>query len=80
MTEEEIFSKVKSIIADQSGIDESEIDMKKNFIDDLELDSLDKVEGIIAVEDEFGIEIPEEDAGKITTVQQLVNYIVEHKK
>ena len=54
--------------------------MKKNFIDDLELDSLDKVEGIIAVEDEFGIEIPEEDAGKITTVQQLVNYIVEHKK
>ena len=80
MTEEEIFSKVKSIIADQSGIDESEIDMKKYFIDDLELDSLDKVEGIIAVEDEFGIEIPEEDAGKITTVQQLVNYIVEHKK
>lgn len=70
-----VFEKVKSIIADQLGVEESEIKMESSFIDDLGADSLDIVELIMALEEEFDIEIPDEDAEKIATVGDVVDYI-----
>jgi acyl carrier protein len=70
-----IFDKVKEIIADQLGIDEEEIVSDASFIDDLGADSLDLVELIMALEEEFDMEIPDEDAEKISTVGDAVDYI-----
>lgn len=67
--------KVKKIIAEQLGVEEDEVTPDASFIDDLGADSLDTVELIMAFEEEFGIEIPEEDAEKIATVQNAVDYI-----
>ena len=72
--------KVKKIIIDQLGVDEAEVTAEAKFIDDLGADSLDTVELVIALEEEFGIEIPDEDAENIATVQDAITYIKEHKK
>lgn len=70
-----MFEKVKQIIVDQLGVEESEIKLESSFIDDLGADSLDIVELIMAFEEEFNIEIPDEDAEKIGTVGDVVEYI-----
>ena len=72
--------KVRKIIIDQLGVDEAEVASEAKFIDDLGADSLDTVELVMALEEEFGIEIPDEDAEKITTVRDAISYIQEHKK
>ncbi|WP_123054081.1 acyl carrier protein [Clostridium sp. JN-1] len=73
-----IFEKVKSIISEQLGIDAGEIKMESSFIDDLGADSLDVVELIMALETEFDLEIPDEDAEKVTIVGDIVDYIKAH--
>ncbi|WP_315115073.1 acyl carrier protein [uncultured Clostridium sp.] len=70
-----IFKKVKNIISEQLGIDSEEITMESSFIDDLGADSLDVVELIMALETEFDLEIPDEEAEKISTVGDVVDYI-----
>jgi acyl carrier protein len=75
MTKDEVFNKVKDIIIDQLGADEDQITMEASFRDDLEADSLDLVELIMAFEEEFGGEISDEEAQKITTVAEAVNYL-----
>lgn len=72
--------KVKSIIVEQLGVDENEVKPEAHFVDDLGADSLDVVELIMALEEEFGLEIRDEDAEKLTTVQQAVEYIDTHAK
>jgi acyl carrier protein len=74
----DIQERVKAIIADQLGVDEGEITSEASFVDDLGADSLDTVELVMALEEEFGIEIPDEEAEKIATVKDAVNYIEEH--
>ncbi len=74
-----IFDKVKSIIVNQLGVEEDEVTMEAAFIDDLGADSLDIVELVMAFEEEFDMEIPDEDAEKIRTVGDAVNYITENK-
>ena len=73
-----IEEKVKKIIVDQLGVEEAEVTAEAKFIDDLGADSLDTVELVMALEEEFGIEIPDEDAEKIATVGDAVRYIDEH--
>ena len=73
-----VADKVKSIIVEQLGVDEEEVTPDASFVDDLGADSLDTVELVMAFEEEFGIEIPDEDAEKISTVRDAVNYIDEH--
>lgn len=73
-----IFEKVRSIIAEQLGLEESEIAMESSFVDDLGADSLDIVELIMALEEEFDLEIPDEDAEKVATVGDVVGYIKAH--
>lgn len=75
----EIFEKVKEITVDQLGVSEDAVTMEASFIDDLEADSLDIVELMMALEEEFDIEIPDEDAEKITAVKDAVEYIKEHQ-
>ena len=75
MTQEEIFEKVKKIIVEQLGVAETSVTMEASFIDDLGADSLDIVELIMALEEEFDMEIPDEDAEKIVTVSDVVDYI-----
>jgi acyl carrier protein len=76
----EIESKVKKIIVEQLDVEESSVVPDAKFIEDLGADSLDTVELVMALEEEFGIEIPDEDAEKIVTVKNAVEYIQEHKK
>ena len=78
MTKDELLAKVKETIIEQLGADESEIKLASNFRDDLEADSLDLVELIMAFEEEFDVEISDEEAQKITTVGEAVNYLFEH--
>jgi acyl carrier protein len=72
--------KVKGIIVEQLGVDEDQVSDDASFVDDLGADSLDQVELVMALEEEFGIEIPDEDAEKITRVKEAVGYIQEHSK
>ena len=74
-----IFDKIKEIIIDQLQVEESEVTMDTNLMKDLSADSLDAVEIIMAIEDEYGIEIPDEDAEKFQTVKDLVKYVEEVK-
>ena len=70
--------KVKHIIVEQLGVDEEEVKADATFVDDLGADSLDVVELVMALEEEFGIEISDEDAEKLVSVQQAVSYIDSH--
>jgi acyl carrier protein len=72
--------KVKQIIVEQLGVEESEVTPNASFVDDLGADSLDVVELVMAFEEAFDIEIPDEDAEKIRTVQEAVDYISKHAK
>ena len=72
-------NKVKEIIAEQLNVEMSELEMNKSFLNDLGADSLDIVELVMAMEEEFELEIPDEDAEKIQTVGDAVKYIAEHK-
>lgn len=70
-----MLDKIKSIVADQLGVDESQVTEDASFVDDLGADSLDTVELIMAFEEEFDVEIPDEDAQKIKTVKDVIDYI-----
>ena len=74
-----VFDRVKAIIVDQLGADESEVTMEASFVDDLGADSLDIVELVMALEEEFDIEIPDDEAEKIRTVGEAVKYIQTHQ-
>jgi len=76
----DIEARVKKIIAEQLGVEESQVTNEKSFVADLGADSLDTVELVMALEDEFEMEIPDEQAEKITTVQQAIDYATAHVK
>jgi acyl carrier protein len=78
MNSEEVFEKVKEIIVNQLGVSDTAVTMEASFIDDLGADSLDIVELVMALEEEFDIEIPDEDAEKAVTVGDVVDYIKEN--
>ncbi|ATE59767.1 acyl carrier protein [Thauera sinica] len=77
---ENIEQRVKKIVAEQLGVNESEIKNDSSFVDDLGADSLDTVELVMALEEEFECEIPDEEAEKITNVQQAIDYVNAHLK
>ena len=77
---ENIEQRVKKIVAEQLGVNEADIKNESNFVDDLGADSLDTVELVMALEEEFECEIPDEDAEKITRVKEAVEYIESHSK
>lgn len=77
-SQDEIFQELRSIIADQLGVKPEDVTMDSSFTDDLGADSLDIVELIMALEEEFGLEIPDEDAEKIVTVGDAVDYVANH--
>ena len=78
MSSEEIFEKVKAIIVEQLGVADTAVTMEASFIDDLGANSLDIVELVMAIEEEFDIEIPDSDAEKVVTVGDVVDYIKEN--
>jgi acyl carrier protein len=75
-----IEERVRKIVVEQLGVKEDEVTLEASFVDDLGADSLDTVELVMALEEEFDTEIPDEDAEKITTVQQAIDYINAHQK
>ncbi|GEN08039.1 acyl carrier protein [Myxococcus fulvus] len=80
MSTSAIETKVKNIIADQLGVGEDEIKPESSFIEDLGADSLDIVELVMAMEEEFEVEIPDEEAENIKTVGDAIKYVTDHKK
>jgi acyl carrier protein len=74
----DIAKRVKEIVAEQLGVEESQVSTESSFMDDLGADSLDTVELVMALEEEFDIEIPDEDAEKIQTVNDAIEYITDH--
>ncbi|MGI8866030.1 MAG: acyl carrier protein [Rubrobacteraceae bacterium] len=79
MTRDEVLTKIQEIAADRLGVDESDVVPEASFREDLEADSLDLVELIMELEEQFGMEIPDEEAEKITTVEEAVNYVQENQ-
>ena len=77
-TKPEIEEKVKTIVVEQLGVKDEEVSKESSFVDDLGADSLDTVELVMALEEEFKCDIPDEEAEKITTVQQAIDYIWDH--
>jgi acyl carrier protein len=75
-----IEERVKKIVAEQLGANEADVKAESSFVDDLGADSLDTVELVMALEEEFECEIPDEEAEKITTVQQAIDYVNAHQK
>lgn len=75
---ESVEQRVKTIVAEQLGVNEADVKNESTFVDDLGADSLDTVELVMALEEEFECEIPDEEAEKITSVQQAVDYIKAH--
>jgi acyl carrier protein len=80
MEREELLKKIKGIIADKLSISEEQVTEEASFIDDLGADSLDTVELVMALEDEFDLDIPDEDAEKMTTVGKAIDYVLEFIK
>jgi len=76
MTAEQVLEKVKKIIDDRLGVDESTVQLTSSIQNDFGADSLDMVELIMEIEDEFGIEIPDDEAEKLSTVEEAINFIV----
>ncbi|HQR51074.1 MAG TPA: acyl carrier protein [Methylophilaceae bacterium] len=76
----DIEARVKKIVSEQLGANEADVKNESSFVDDLGADSLDTVELVMALEEEFDCEIPDEDAEKITTVQQAIDYVNAHLK
>nr|UEQ12076.1 acyl carrier protein [Batrachospermum sp.] len=75
MTEKDIFNKVQTIVAEQLGVDKKQVTREAHFADDLGADSLDTVELVMAIEEEFAIEIPDEEAETIATLGQAIEFI-----
>ena len=80
MSKEEIFTKIRDILADNFEVDKEKITDETDFKSDLDADSIDLVEFILQLEDEFGAEISDEDAEKLKTVGDAVNYVADHQK
>jgi acyl carrier protein len=80
MTRDELLIKMRAIIADKLSISEDQVNENASFIEDLGADSLDTVELVMALEDEFGLDIPDEDAEKLTTVGKAMDYVLSHAK
>jgi acyl carrier protein len=80
MQMENIEQRVRKIVAEQLGVNESDIKIESSFVDDLGADSLDTVELVMALEEEFECEIPDEEAEKITTVKQAIDYVTSNLK
>jgi acyl carrier protein len=76
MNKDELFAKIKSIVADKLSISEDQITEEASFIDDLGADSLDTVELVMALEDEFDLDIPDDEAEKLTTVSKAIEYVL----
>ncbi|MBI5399438.1 acyl carrier protein [Candidatus Saganbacteria bacterium] len=80
MDEQQIFEQVKKVVIEQLGVAETEIKREASYVNDLGADSLDTVELVMALEEAFGIEIPDEDAEKIKTIGDTISYIMSHNK
>jgi len=80
MSREEILTQLKPVVAEQLGVDEGEVREDASFTEDLNADSLDLVELIMSLEEKFGLQISDEDAEKLTTVGEAVDFISEHAK
>ena len=80
MQRDELLTKIKEIVADKLSISEDQVTEDASFIDDLGADSLDTVELVMALEDEFELDIPDEDAEKLTTVGRAIDYVFENAK
>jgi len=80
MDENQVFEQVKKVVVEQLGVAEAEVKKESSFVDDLGADSLDTVELVMALEEAFSTEIPDEEAEKIKTVGNTVSYIMSHKK
>jgi acyl carrier protein len=78
LSESEVFQKVKGVIVEQLGVSEDEVTLNSSYTEDLGADSLDTVELVMALEEEFGTEIADEEAEKLTDVKKTVDYILNH--
>ena len=80
MDEAKIYDEIKKVVVEQLGVSDAEVTRQASFVDDLGADSLDTVELVMALEEAFGIEIPDEDAEKLKTIGDTINYVTSHEK